>query len=75
MSQSQQYLPFTVLKLNVDCLYSCFLSWSQQYLPFTVLKLDFRIICWNPFDDLSQQYLPFTVLKHAQSIRQEGSYF
>ena len=60
---SQQYLPFTVLKLNVDCLYSCFLSWSQQYLPFTVLKLDFRIICWNPFDDLSQQYLPFTVLK------------
>jgi len=37
-ASSQQYLPFTVLKLNVDCLYSCFLSWSQQYLPFTVLK-------------------------------------
>ena len=44
----QQYLPFTVLKLNMTFL-AIFSVWQlQQYLPFTVLKLYFiyRILKW-----------------------------
>ena len=56
--QLQQYLPFTVLKLNWPFFVSMNLT-LQQYLPFTVLKLSIRA---NEFYKL-QQYLPFTVLK------------
>ena len=60
-SKLQQYLPFTVLKLQHVFRTSQILFRLQQYLPFTVLK---PIINWNGnFILLLQQYLPFTVLK------------
>ena len=64
--QLQQYLPFTVLKLNHYSMGQDFHKPQlQQYLPFTVLKLDgremFDIIIAIP--KVLQQYLPFTVLK------------
>ena len=37
--ESQQYLPFTVLKRCHICRKYRFFNLSQQYLPFTVLKL------------------------------------
>ena len=60
-SSLQQYLPFTVLKLNNIPRLLSYFSTLQQYLPFTVLKL-FMGSLNNPHCKL-QQYLPFTVLK------------
>ena len=61
--QSQQYLPFTVLK-RVEVAGQSYVGqgWSQQYLPFTVLKRCSNIVSVAT-DIRSQQYLPFTVLK------------
>ena len=59
----QQYLPFTVLKLNLGyCEQTKTVVELQQYLPFTVLKqsINSRAIVVNL---VLQQYLPFTVLK------------
>ena len=58
----QQYLPFTVLKLEPFDYKDPIPQLLQQYLPFTVLKLEIgnhilRVVLWL------QQYLPFTVLK------------
>ena len=59
----QQYLPFTVLKLDKRIHKGlCRNSELQQYLPFTVLKL----VPANTEEIIMlalQQYLPFTVLK------------
>ena len=62
-SKLQQYLPFTVLKLNVVVHKTNSLFKLQQYLPFTVLK-PLLIALQVSFGWISlQQYLPFTVLK------------
>ena len=42
----QQYLPFTVLKLQLDFPCLAELEELQQYLPFTVLKLSTILINW-----------------------------
>ena len=59
----QQYLPFTVLKLN-PLGHQTFHHYRvlQQYLPFTVLKPFEHIRDFDHHVQL-QQYLPFTVLK------------
>ena len=59
----QQYLPFTVLKLdNIHLVMVWSLLQLQQYLPFTVLKLAINFLMIEFLSSL-QQYLPFTVLK------------
>ena len=59
----QQYLPFTVLKLDGRFFTSTSVTGLQQYLPFTVLKqLTAYTHTGSPM--ALQQYLPFTVLKH-----------
>ena len=62
---SQQYLPFTVLKLvkKYTTHFSIDSRLSQQYLPFTVLKLNYVLFPFLCLYVKSQQYLPFTVLK------------
>ena len=59
----QQYLPFTVLKLEYsDPMFEERVL--QQYLPFTVLKLTKILLYIRTFISTAlQQYLPFTVLK------------
>ena len=45
-SMLQQYLPFTVLKLDINALDGITIYCAlQQYLPFTVLKLVMRNQC------------------------------
>ena len=46
IKESQQYLPFTVLKPSRSIFNTTSsISWSQQYLPFTVLKHRKRLGC------------------------------
>ena len=61
----QQYLPFTVLKLDFGSVPSGLYYWLQQYLPFTVLKPVGRDTFAFGSSAL-QQYLPFTVLKRYE---------
>ena len=55
----QQYLPFTVLKLNLSIANVFHCNMLQQYLPFMVLK-QLSDIFFAPSLKL-QQHLPFTV--------------
>ena len=70
----QQYLPFTVLKPEVDRDYDGNEpAVLQQYLPFTVLKpFASSVITDTPPMPL-QQYLPFTVLKPEKTPTKQTS--
>ena len=59
----QQYLPFTVLKLQQLFCRNYATLLLQQYLPFTVLKPLWTSVFPNDITHSLQQYLPFTVLK------------
>ena len=65
--QLQQYLPFTVLKLDSAAGTCKQARKLQQYLPFTVLKLLAPTTTESSPLTL-QQYLPFTVLKREVCI-------
>ena len=63
VSELQQHLPFTVLKLiDISSLVSIFYDALQQHLPFTVLKRSDVVRVQRVSFEL-QQHLPFTVLK------------
>ena len=66
----QQYLPFTVLKLDSAAGTCKQARKLQQYLPFTVLKLLAPTTTESSPLTL-QQYLPFTVLKLFLSQQQD----